>query len=172
MSVVVCKITSDKIILASDSRVTNNDNIYIGSTIDKIHKIGEAFIGTVGTVSESNILLGYIKDNAPPGDKYDLIKYFSEFYKYRNDLDETLAPKEKDRLSDNEFILIVDKKAFLISDLFVEEISNYIAIGHGSKYAMGAIENGASISEAINISCKLSSVCGLPVKSITIDKGD
>lgn len=44
----------------------------------------------------------------------------------------------------------------------------FFALGSGGKYAIGAMENGASPEEAISIACKWDSGCALPIQKITL----
>jgi hypothetical protein len=52
----------------------------------------------------------------------------------------------------------------------VDPVSDkFLAVGHGSQYAYGALEHGASAVDAVRVACKRDLTCALPVQSATFD---
>jgi ATP-dependent protease HslVU (ClpYQ) peptidase subunit len=168
MSVVICEVKENKICLAADSRLSNCGNLRPGLTFDKIRKIGNVFVGSVGTCQEIQILFNYISKNKPPNNSEELVMYMGAFYKFRNEVNSKLEPEDKDCLSEGQYILVMNKKAYAVTNLFASAISTFHAVGSGEQYALGAMEAKASIVKSVEIACKYDSGCGLPVQYVEV----
>jgi len=168
MSIIACRVTKDKIYIAADSQLTCGNDRRPGLAYKKITKIRDIVLCVVGTCTEANLLVEYIKENKVPRSPRKLTLYMSDFYKWRDEVSPTLTPEEKDRTSNCQFIFIVGGRVLNTSNLFVAEVLEFHAIGSGEDYAIGAMECGASVKRAVEVACKYNNDCGLPVQYMEI----
>jgi ATP-dependent protease HslVU (ClpYQ) peptidase subunit len=170
MSVVAVRILDDKICMAADSRVANGDAIRPGIEFEKIRKIGGVVIGTVGTCQEIQLLYSYLIENKLPADDLKLVKYMAAFYKWRNEINSKLEPENKEIFSEGEYLFVVNRTVYCVSNLFVGTVTSYHAMGSGECYAMGALATGASVVKAAEIACMFNSGCGMPVQYMEVKR--
>jgi len=174
MSVIACKVTNDKILIAADTQVTKGDCKMFGLNYHKLLKVGEIVIGMSGNCDEANLLCGFIKNNSIPCDNAnDIAMFMSEFYKWRDNINDTLKPTTEDKCTSNcSYIIIIRGRAFIIGGLVVFELSDgaIFATGSGESYAIGAMEFGATVQEAVAIACKRDVTCSEPIDYFEIDR--
>jgi len=170
MSVVVGQVTKNKILLAADSQISCGREIRDNLSFTKINIIKDIVVGTVGECQEALILNSYIKNTIVPDNICGLVGYFAEFYKYRDSLNRKIEPEGKDSLTNSQFMLVVNGTLFFVNELYVDMVVTYHAMGIGDEYAYGAMEAGANIVKAVEIACKFSTDCGLPVQYMEIKR--
>lgn len=170
MSVIACEIGPKKIYLAADSQKTKGNGRRPELSFKKIVKIKDVVVSTVGTCQECQLLYEYIKGCTPPNNQGNLLLYMSEFYKWRNSINPKLEPEDKDSLSDIQVLLIMNGTVFHIDGLYIDIVNCFFAMGSGEEYALGAMENGASVKEAVRIACKYNINCSLPIQYMEVNR--
>ena len=70
----------------------------------------------------------------------------------------------------NEYILVIEKKAFLVEGFFVKEITDYTAIGAGMDFSLSALYLGNSVKESIKAACHLSVYCEEPINIMEVSR--
>ena len=71
---------------------------------------------------------------------------------------------------ENQYIIVLEGKAFMMEGFFIKEVTDYTAIGAGMDFALSALFLGNSVQDAIKASCHLSLYCEEPVNIIEIEK--
>lgn len=170
MSVITCKVTEDKIQIATDTQLTKSEQSCPGLLYSKVAEIGELIIGQTGSCEEGVLFFNFVADNSVPADSGKIVLFMSEFYKYRDSIYSTLKPKEEDGASFCQYYIAIRGHIFLVNDFFVCEVTGDHAIGCGDKYALGAMAHGASVVEAVEITCKYDNNCSLPVKYFEMNR--
>lgn len=165
MSIIAVKVTPEKIEIASDSIVVRgNTQDKSSNTFSKLIKINDLIIGSSGFAQESSLLSIFCATRRPEqATESAVLNFFSEFVDWkRNKIDDATIV--------NDYIFVVDKRAFYIESFFVEEIINFSAIGAGSDYALAALHLGHSVSKAVEVACELSVYCEKPIKLYEVFK--
>jgi ATP-dependent protease HslVU (ClpYQ) peptidase subunit len=163
MSVVAVKVTKNKITIGADSILV------FGYTQekDKLAKLNEVngmIIGDVGDAQEGALFMMYCKTRKPREASVEaLVEFMSEFQDW-------LGKKIDQTTLDNQYIIIFDKKAFMMEGFFIKEITDYTAIGAGMDYALSALYLGNSVRDSIKAACHLSIYCEEPINIMEVDK--
>jgi len=149
----------DGVTLAADSQITYS-RIYIQENSGKITRRGDYLIAGAGDVSAGDIAQHIWQPPKPTvADKKD-VRHFV-ITKVIPSLRECLsangyrkAEKEDDGWS---FIIALCGQLFEIADDFsvLTDSSGYYGIGSGSPYALGALHQGASLEQALQIADRL-----------------
>lgn len=163
MSVVAVKVTEKKITIGADSIIVQGWT----QEKDKLAKLNEVngmIIGDVGDAQEGALFLIFCKTRKPREGSVDaLVEFMSEFQDWMsNKIDETKL--------NNQYIIIIDKKAFIVEGFFIKEVTDYTAIGAGMDYALAALYLGNSVKESIKAACHLSIYCEEPINIFSVDK--
>lgn len=165
MSVVALKVYKDKIVIGADSQSTSywhNKN-----STNKIYKIADDFvIGGVGYTSHNQMMSLFCETNKPADcRKRDILEFIVQF-------NEWMKKKDSDFQPYNDFLMVFCDKAFWItSDLLVQEIKDYCAIGSGLEYAKAGLYLGKSVKDSIKIACDLTIYCGEPIEVYEVKTG-
>lgn len=155
MSVIAARVLSDCIEIASDSIIIKDD---LKCTYKKLRQINNMIIGGCGDADELNMMFVYAKKHKPEtATDEGVLKFISGFREYKMQL------FDKD-LSDNEYFLAYKGVLFVIDGTFVEQVSDYLSIGAGSKYAHAALEAGCSATRSVEVACKLCCYTAGPVE--------
>jgi hypothetical protein len=144
-------------VLAADSRCSDTHLMHV-TNVRKIFKLKNgALLGTAGDNDDRDvraILATASPRKMPPRDKlaatktaFSGIMIFPKGHVFVIDID------WEEHESEGEWRASVDA----ISEKFV-------AVGHGSQFAYGALEHGASAAEAVRAACKRDLTCALPVQ--------
>lgn len=64
--------------------------------------------------------------------------------------------KADSNVINNDYILVLENKAFSIHRFFVEEILRSATIGAGDDYALAALYLGHDVQKAVEVACELS----------------
>ncbi len=64
----------------------------------------------------------------------------------------------------------MDSHVFEIESFFVQEITDFAAIGAGRDFALAALHLGHDARKAVEVACKLSVYCEVPVKAYEVSK--
>ena len=163
MSVVAVKVEKDKITIGADSILVS------GYTQEK-DKMAKLFqnewmvVGDVGEAQEGALFQIFSKTRKPREASVEaMTEYLFDFFSWKRE------KTDADKL-ENSYVIIFNKKAFLIEGFYVKEITDYAAIGAGMDFALAALYLGSSVQDAIKTACHLSILCEEPVNIIEIKK--
>lgn len=145
MSVVVFRSYPDRIEYAADTQISDGD-LKLQSKKVKLFKLGSDIFGSVS----SSKCCFELKDRLTKSKK-DTIKKILDLSK---------------SYPDQEFLFSSEdaEGTFYIKNGESRDITNldFFAIGTGAKYALGALEKGATPEEAVKIACKYDLYCSAP----------
>jgi hypothetical protein len=163
MSVVAVKVTKNKITIGADSILVSGWT----QEKDKLAKLNKAngmIIGDVGDAEEGALFLLFCKTRKPREASVDaLVEFMSEFQDWMNN-------KTGESKLSNQYILIIEGKAFMMEGFFIKEITDYTAIGAGADFALPCLALGHDIEVAIEMSCHFSIYCERPVNLLEVKK--
>ena len=163
MSVVAVKVTKKKIIIGADSILVSGWT-QEKDKLAKLNKVNEMIIGDCGDAQEGSLFLVYCKTRKPREASVEgLIEFMSEFQDWMND-------KISETELKNQYIIVLEGKAFMMEGFFIKEVTDYTAIGAGMDFALSALYLGNSVKDAIKASCHLSVYCEEPINIIEVDK--
>jgi len=163
MSVVAVKVTKNKITIGADSILVSGWT----QEKDKLAKLNEVngmIIGDVGDAQEGALFLIFCKTHQPREASVDaLVDFMSEFQDWMNKKIEVTN-------LDNQYIIVLDKKVFMMEGFFIKEVTDYTAIGAGMDYALSALYLGNSVKDSIKAACHLSIYCEEPINIMEVEK--
>ena len=163
MSVVAVKVSKNKITIGADSILVSGWT----QEKDKLAKLNKAngmIIGDVGDAQEGSLFLLFCKTRKPREASVDaIVEFMSEFQDWLNN-------KTGESKLSNQYILIIEKKAFMIEGFFIKEVTDYTAIGAGMDFALSALYLGKSVKDSIKAACHLSVYCEEPINIIEVEK--
>ena len=163
MSVVAVKIEKDKITIGADSILVSGWT----QEKDKLAKLNEVngmVVGDVGDAQEGALFLMYCKTRKPSEASVGaLVEFMSEFQDW-------MTKKVGDVKLNNQYVIILDGKAFMMEGFFIKEVTDYTAIGAGMDYSLAALYLGNSVKESIKAACHLSIYCEEPINIIEVEK--
>jgi ATP-dependent protease HslVU (ClpYQ) peptidase subunit len=163
MSVVAVKVTKNKITIGADSILVSGWT-QEKDKLAKLNKVNGMVIGDVGDAQEGALFLLYCKTRKPREASVDaLVEFMSEFQDW-------LDNKTGESKLSNQYILIIEKKAFMIEGFFIKEVTDYTAIGAGMDFALSALYLGKSVKDSIKAACHLSVYCEEPINIIEVEK--
>jgi ATP-dependent protease HslVU (ClpYQ) peptidase subunit len=164
MSVVAIRVTDKEIVVGADSILVSHGTTQEKDKFAKLNRVNDIIIGDVGSAQEGGLFLMFCRTRKPREASIEaIIEFMSEFQDWmRNKTDESKLT--------NEYILVIDKKAFLVEGFFVKEIVDYTAIGAGMDFALSALYLGNSVEESIKAACHLSVYCEEPINLMEVNK--
>jgi len=163
MSVVAVKVTKNKITIGADSILVSGWT-QEKDKLAKLNKTNGIIIGDVGDAEEGALFLLFCKTRKPRESSVDaLVEFMSEFQDWMNN-------KTGESKLSNQYILIIEKKAFMVEGFFIKEVTDYTAIGAGMDFALSALYLGNSVKESIKAACHLSVYCEEPINIIEVEK--
>lgn len=163
MSVVAVKVSKNKITIGADSILVSGWT-QEKDKLAKLNEINGMIIGDVGDAQEGALFLIYCKTRKPREASVEaLVEFMSEFQDWMsNKIDETKL--------NNQYIIVLDKKAFMMEGFFIKEVTDYTAIGAGMDYALSALYLGNSVNDSIKAACHLSIYCEEPINIMEVEK--
>ncbi len=163
MSVVAVKVTKNKITIGADSILVSGWT----QEKDKLAKLNEVngmVIGDVGDAQEGALFLIFCKTRKPREASVEaLVEFMSEFQDW-------LGKKIDVTTLENQYVIVLENKAFMIEGFFIKEVTDYTAIGAGMDFSLSALYLGNSVEESIKAACHLSVYCEEPVNIIEVKK--
>ena len=163
MSVVAVKVTKNKIIIGADSILVSGYT-QEKDKLAKLNKVNGMVIGDVGDAQEGALFLLFCKTRKPSEASVGgLVEFMSEFQDW-------LDKKTGEAKLSNEYILIIEKKAFMMEGFFIKEVTDYTSIGAGMDFALSALYLGKSVKDSIKAACHLSVYCEEPINIIEVEK--
>ena len=164
MSVVAVRVYDDKIIVAADSIVCRGWSKTTKGDFSKLNQDNGMLIGAVGSAQEASLMWHYMSTHKPasPTEK-SVLEFIIEFARWKNDLGagSTIS---------NSYILVYSGHAFVISNMFVNEITQYEAVGAGEDYANAALYLGHSPKEAVKVACELCCYVAEPIIEYSMNR--
>jgi ATP-dependent protease HslVU (ClpYQ) peptidase subunit len=162
MSVVAVKVEKNKITIGADSILVS------GYTQEK-DKMAKLFqnewmvVGDVGEAQEGALFQIFSKTRKPREASVEaMTEYLFDFFSWKRE------KTDADKL-ENSYIIVFNKKVFLIEGFYVKEVTDYASIGAGMDFALAALYLGSSVKDAIKAACHLSILCEEPVNIITVE---
>tara|TARA_B100001094_G_C17996501_1_gene702915 strand:- start:89 stop:580 length:492 start_codon:yes stop_codon:yes gene_type:complete len=163
MSVVAVKVTKNKIIIGADSILVSGYT-QEKDKLAKLNKVNGMIVGDVGDAQEGALFLLFCKTRKPSEASVGgLVEFMSEFQDW-------LDKKTGEAKLSNEYILIIEKKAFMMEGFFIKEVTDYTSIGAGMDFALSALYLGKSVKDSIKAACHLSVYCEEPINIIEVEK--
>lgn len=163
MSVVAVKVKKNKIVIGADSILVSGWT----QEKDKLAKLNEVngmVIGDVGDAQEGALFLIFCKTRKPREASVDaLVEFMSEFQDWLNN-------KIGEVKLENQYVIVLGGKAFVMEGFFIKEVTDYTAIGAGMDFALSALYLGNSVEESIKAACHLSVYCEEPVNIIEVER--
>ncbi|CAA0144777.1 conserved hypothetical protein [Tenacibaculum maritimum] len=173
MTVIAVKKIGNKFKIAGDSQISwggnklpmddkSNDNLKCSG---KLFEINHMTIGCSGSLAHMGLLQWFSKTNMPKSmNRDDVLEWVIGFKNFVTD---------KTRIEFNEVnlhgILIKDSKCFVFYDfLDVVEVKNHYAVGSGKYIALGALESGSSVEEAVKAAIKYDLYCNGEVTTLEV----
>jgi len=159
MSIVCCKVTKDRIEIASDSICVRGITQDKGNNTkySKLTKVNEMIVGSVGTLDENSLFQIFCQTHQPKNAVVDdILIFIAEFSAWKKGRIERYQ-------IENSYIIIYQRKAFIIEGFLVQEIKDYMAIGAGMDYALTALYLGCDTEKAVHVACELCIYCELPI---------
>lgn len=174
MTCIAVKIGKKKIEIAGDSQASYGSykfprKDYTDKQVKsegKIFQVNDMTIGCAGTLSHIGMLRVYAKTHKPKEMERDaILDWFIEFREWFNKKTQLLVTDISIH-----GILINEGKVFTFYD-FVDcgEVKEFDSIGSGMFLALGAMDHGANVTDAIKTAIKYDLYCGGEVTKITID---
>jgi len=164
MSVVAVKIEKNKITIGADSIIIISEYTQEKNKLAKLYQNEWMVVGDAGNAQEGALFQIFSKTQKPKASTVENItEYMFDFYSWKKD-------KTDSNELENEYIIIFDKKVFLINGFYVREVNNYAAIGAGMDFALAALYLGKTVKTAIETACYLSTMCEKPINLIEIKK--
>lgn len=169
MTVIIAQRTPDLITFATDSQGTSG---YVKQRTQKLEVIDDMLVATTGTMSQLSLLRTFCHENAiKTADHKGVSSFFIEFYKWQREF-MNKWPEEM-----NNYLLAKEMKLFYVASLQIDDISDVKACGTGREAAMGALNAGGTIREAVEAACDIDLYCSAPIlmgtmttKRIEVDK--
>lgn len=159
MSIVAVKVSTDKIEIASDSiTVRGWTQSKDSNKFSKLVKINDIIIGAVGLAEESSLLQIFCSTHKPEDTtESSIVGFFSEFSEWKN-------KKTSKSTLENDYLLVIGGHVFQIERFFVQEITDFTAIGAGRDFALAALYLEHDVRKAVEVACELSVFCEQPIK--------
>lgn len=162
MSVIAVKIDSDKITVASDSIIIKDD--LKRTNFQKLHDFEHMIVGGCGSAEELSLFFEFAKRSK---EKLTSVYAVQEFMdKFSN----CKRAYTDDNKINNAYIIIYDKHVYEVDGMFVQEITDYTAIGEGEAYALAALHLGHSVEEAVQVACDLCCYVSEPIVKFTVEE--
>lgn len=163
MSVVAVKVEKDKITIGADSILVSGWT-QEKDKLAKLNKVNDMIIGDVGDAQEGALFLMYCKTRKPREASVEaLVEFMSEFQDW-------MSKKVDVTKLGNQYVIVLDGKAFMMEGFFIKEVTDYTAIGAGMDYSLAALYLGNSVKESIKAACHLSIYCEEPINIMEIKK--
>lgn len=168
MSVVAVKVYQDHYTMASDSIMVHGWGTQTKDKtfkFAKMFKIGELVVGSCGYVSEAAALNMFLREHHLSDLRLGEEAIYQLMWQFAKFKDEKLGSKE----ITNSWIIGTPKNVWNFEGGSCIEIKSHFAIGAGMDFALGALQHGASATEAVAVACELSTYCELPVLVETVN---
>jgi ATP-dependent protease HslVU (ClpYQ) peptidase subunit len=157
MTTIVATCKNGNVIIGADSQVTDQDRRHNSLTMEKITKNNGYLIAGSGDAGPCDILQHIFVPPVPSvNERKNLYNFMITKFvpSMRECLDENgYKPDPNDKDSGFNMLIAYDGEVFDIGDDFSVIVNNkgIYGVGNGMKYAVGALEAGASVERALEI---------------------
>lgn len=170
MSIIVAKRINNKTIeIGCDTQITTGwymKEDWGDRGFSKIEKFDNVTIGAVGDARSIRYLTMFCETNKiKNATEREIVRFFYSYEKWIKENTTTLF-----QIEGCSFILVMENKILTFNNFLVSEIKDFYAIGSGKKWALPALELGASTEKAIEIACKYDLFCSGEAKIFKIQK--
>lgn len=156
MSVIAAKVYKNRIEMAADSIVIHGS--LKRTNYNKLFEINGMIIGTCGYAEEGAFMRYYAETHKPASsNEKDILRFFVEFQAWKTDAGCTIPD------CGNYYLFYFDGHLFCVTDMHVEEIDDFAAIGAGRDFSYAALYLGATPEEAVKVACELSCKVSEPI---------
>lgn len=155
MSVVAVKVESDRIRIAADSILIKED--LKKTNFKKLYKFKDIIVAGCGSAEELSLFFKFAEDFTPASCDIDGIRH------YMKKFSDVLEDCYNDRKINNDYIIIYKGHVYEVEGMFVQEITDYTAIGEGEAYALAALYLDHDVVEAVQAACKFSCFVSEPI---------
>ena len=174
MSVAVCKVTDDAIYLGADSNVSfgpcSQDSV-LGVKIFEEEGMLGAGTGDVEAVQLFRFFLKGQEWEYTESDQIDEHMVLSLYHHFDKNVDEMgFNLRDETGETQSHFFWVLHGKAFVIRGYFVQEVTDFEAIGCGEQVAKAIMKFGGSAEQAMDLSCTYNSHCDYPLSVYRYDK--
>ena len=160
MSIVAARVYADRIEMSADSISVRDDHIIDQNTsMQKIFFNGAMIVGGCGEAWEALMMGEYISSRTPTSNTMmGILSFIKGFLAW-------LGPYIPDHKTlANTYLIALGDKLWEVTDgPTIIEVRDYIAIGDGEEFAMGAMFCGHSPHEAVKSACALSCYVAEPI---------
>lgn len=164
MSVVVGKVTEDKIIIGADSIRVSGWGTQEKDRRAKLFRENGMVVGTAGGCAEASMFQLFCHTHKPESPtEMAIVRYFSEFLTWSKQHSPSATV-------DNEYLIIFDLTLIYFSKFFARIVPEYYAIGAGQDFALSALYLGNSVEKAVEAACELSIFCEQPINIMEVNK--
>lgn len=164
MSVIAAKVYPNRIDIAADSIIIRDD--LKRNNFKKIHRASHICVGGVGSVDEIQMFFSFVNKNEPESSTIEgILGYLKKFSDWKSQY-------VTDSDVQNSYLIIYKGKLFEVEGMFVQEVTDYVAIGKGEPYALAALYMGHSVKEAVQVACALSCSVSQPIVFESIENED
>lgn len=167
MTIVACKIYSDKIVMGCDSQLTDNKRHEASEfNTSKITKVSnEFYFGSAGLYSEMGLFELFCSEHVPEGNsRMDILKHRINFLAWKADV---TGDEEN---TNNQYLIYFQGKVFYVQEFAILEIKQFMSIGSGEAYAYAALAMGNTVKRALEIAGKLDPDCNLTFEIFNLKK--
>ena len=161
MSVIAVKVDSDRIRIAADSILIKDD--LKRTNFKKLFKFKDIIVAGCGSAEELSLFFKFAEEFTPDSCNIDGIRHYMQTFS------DILEDYYNDRKINNDYIIIYKGHVYEVEGMFVQEITEYTAIGEGEAYALAALYLGHDVVEAVQAACKFSCFVGEPIVSFEVD---
>lgn len=164
MSVIAGKVYNDKIVIAADSIIikgwSKRTNIF-----GKLANINDMIIGGTGTAEEISLFFRFAQTHKPENaTEKDMLTFITEFVSWKK-----TNYNDSDFLH-NMYLIAYKNHLFVIENMFINEVKDFMAIGAGEDFANAALYLGHSPEEAVKVACELSCLVSEPIIKYEMEK--
>ena len=169
MTVICGKVESDGVVLAADSQATHNDMIL--SDTRKLLRTNQWLLGHAGDARVYNLL----SDNRHGLDLAmgisDLVQKIKDLFRVDGMNLKPHPDNEACEMSGQHFLITEGTNLYFVGGAFsVHEIPDFMAIGCGRSYALGALAVGGGVTEAIEAACRFDPYCSGEIQRYRLDR--
>ena len=155
MSVVAVKVESDKITIATDSIIIKED--LKKTNFKKLYRFKDIIVAGCGSAEELSLFFKFAEEFTPASCDINGIRH------YMKSFSDVLEDYYNDQKINNDYIIIYKGHVYEVEGMFVQEITDYTAIGEGEAYALAALSLGHDVVDAVEVACKFSCFVSGPI---------
>ena len=161
MSVVAVKVDPHKIRIAADSILIKED--LKKTNFKKLCKFKDIIVAGCGSAEELSLFFKFAEEFTPASCDINGIRH------YMKSFSDVLEDCYNDRKINNDYIIIYRGHVYEVEGMFVQEITDYTAIGEGEPYALAELYLGHDVVDAVQAACKFSCFVSEPIVSFEVD---